>query len=267
MSKTLLSYTQDILDLMVSDEVNSISDTAEATIVAKIVLAAFKTMVSTRYWPHLNDLFQLDAFSDSETPTHFKVPDSIKKVTLVQYNKIRANETRIRYEEIRWKEPDAFLRFINPRNNDNTNVTAVSDPTGIKLMIRNDCQPQYYTSFDDENIVMDAYDSSIDSTLQSSKTMAWGSIKPAFTLADDYSIDLPEEAESTLLEEALSTAQYRINTFNDVKAEQQAVKGHRWLSRNARKMQGGIKYPNYGRQPSGTFNNGSSNEATFRKNN
>ena len=261
MAENLLSITQEILSAMTSDNVNSITDTEESEAVARIVLSTYRAMTSNRTWKHFNRLLKLNSPSDTAQPTHLSVEDKVKELTLINYNKAKLGETRLRYEEIIWQEPDSFLRYTNQRNNEDSNIVIVTDPTGVKLLIRTDVHPTRYTSFDDKNIVMDSYDIGIDDTLHPDNVQAYGNIMPTTSLVDGWEPDLPEEAIAGLVEEARSKAQFNINSTRDIKAEQESGRQQRWLSRKNWTISGGIKYPNYGRR-SAKF----SREPTFERN-
>lgn len=245
---------------MSSDAVNSIDDTDEALQVAQIVQSTYEAMIDNRNWPHTKRLINLIPSNDSLLPTHMSVPENVKEVISVYYDRRKNGETRYLYQEVKWAEPDDFLRYINNRNNDNTNVLVIDDPSGIRLLIYNDKAPTYYTSFDDVNLVFDSYDSTVDSTLQSNKTQVRVYIIPEFEMVDDHIPDLPSEAFSALVEEAKSTCMLRLKQMQDVKAEQTANRQHKWLSRKAWTVNGGIKYPNYGRGRKQT----SQRDPTFR---
>lgn len=245
---TLLEIVQDILSDMTSDVINSIDDTEEAQQVAQIVKSTYMAMMSNRNWPHTRQLVHLIASTDSDRPTHMTLDEEIKEMISVYYDKRKNGETRLLYQEVKWKDPDDFLRMLNSRNSDNSNVLIVEDPSGIILLIQNDKAPTYYTSFDDETLVFDSWDSDVEDTLQENKTQARAYVTPAFVMDDTYIPDLPEEAFSAFLEEAKSRAQYKLHSVQDIKSEQEAVRQQRWLSRKAWKVAGGIRYPDYGRK-------------------
>lgn len=245
---TLLEIVQDILNDMDSDEVNSIDDTVEAAQVAAIVRSTYYAMITNRNWPHTRKTIALTASGDADYPTHMKLPDNVKELCFVNYNKIKSDETRKRYEPIRYLEPDAFIRRQNALNNDNDNIDVIVDYTGVELLIRNDKAPEYYTSFDDTYMVFDSYDSELETTLQNSKVQAMAYVIPDWTHTDEAYPDLPDEAFIALLEEAKSKASFKLRQFQDVKAEQEASRQQRWLSRRVRRIDNGVKYPNYGRK-------------------
>lgn len=247
MKKTVLQITQDILNDLTSDKVNSIDDTEESEQVAAIVQSTFEAIIAGKNWPHTKRIVHLVAYSNTARPTHMTIDESIKEMVSVYYNKQRDGETRLRYDEIKWKEPDEFLRLINARNSDDATVQTVSDVTGVQLLILNNKAPTYYTSFDDVTMVFDSFDNTVDNTLQASKTQARAYVIPQFEMTDDYVPDLPEEAFPLLIEEAKSRAAAKLNQLPDQKSEQESQRQRRWQSRKDWTINGGIKYPNYGR--------------------
>lgn len=206
MKMTLLEIVVDILNDLDSDEVNSIDDTAEAQQVAQIVKSTYFAIISNRNWPHLKRGIKLESSGNTAYPSHMKLADNVKELSFVNYNKAGVGDTRKLYKEVRWMEPEDFLRHTNMRNNTEQNVDVITDYSGIELLIRNDQQPTYYTSFDDTNLVFDSYDSAVDDTLQESKVQAQGYVNPTWYSLDEFIPDLPEEAFTYLLEEAKSRA-------------------------------------------------------------
>lgn len=248
MSKTLLKMTQEILTVMTSDEVNSITDSAEAEAVATIITSVFEDMVSNRNWPHLRQLIQLESFSDDDKPTHLKLPDRVKELVLINYDRQTESNNRIDYHPVKYKHPDEFLMYTNNRSSTSDTTELVTDPSGVQLLIYNDKYPQYFTSFDDETVVFDSYDKEVDDTLQVHKFQVVAFMMPTSRFEDDWVPDLPDEAFRALVSEAKSTAQFNLQTVQDIKAEQEANRQQRWLSRKAWKTNGGVRYPNYGRK-------------------
>ena len=250
MAETLLSLVQSILSDMDGDEVNSISDTAESEQVATIVRNTYRALVSHTVWPHTRRAVALAPRSDNNFPTHMVVIEELKELISVRYNRAKLGATRKDYTELLWTTPDDFLRKTNHRDNASTNVDVVIDDSGIELLIINDKSPEFYTSFDDVNLIFDSYDNEVDSSLQQSKMQAQGYIIPAFLLEDSFVPDLPADAFSLLLEESTSRAQMKLRQFQDVKSEQESVKQSRYLSQKSWTVGGGIRYRNYGKTKS-----------------
>ncbi len=247
MKLTLLELVQDILNDLDSDSVNSIFDTFESEQVAQIIKTTYYAMMSTREWPHLRETIQLTPSGDLAKPTHMYVPKNVKQMVFINYNIAGEGETRKKYQPVRWREPDEFLQLTNQQNSDSDNVDVIVDDSGVELLIRNNTHPTYYTSFDDKAIIFNAYDKAVDDTLQNDKTQAQAYVIPSWSTTDTFVPDLPAEAFIALLEESKSRAMMKLKQMEDAKSEQEAQRQHRWLSRNAWKVKGGIKKPNFGR--------------------
>lgn len=245
---TLLEMTQEILNDLDSDEVQSIDDTVESQQVAQIIRSCYEELVSNRNWPDQKKLIQLDAFNDLEKPNYLKIPDDVKELISFQYDCVKFGDSKLNYREIKYKYPDEFLTIVNKRNSSLDRVTIITDTSGSKLSIYNDIAPSFWTSFNDEDIVCDAYDSAVDDTLKKSKTQAFAVVEKAWTHVDNFIPDLPSDAFSLLQEEAKSTAFIVLKQLANQKAEQKAARQNRWLSRKAWKAKGGVRYEDYGRK-------------------
>ena len=245
---TLIEIVQDILNDMDSDEVNSINDTIESQQVAQIVKSCYFELINNRNWPHLRNLIQFESVSDSSKPNYLRLPAGVKELIFFKYNKATIARPNLSLEDVKWKDPDAFLRLISGRNSSLANITTVSDFSGTKLLIVNNQPPTYWTSFDDAYVITDSYDKGVDTTLQSSKTQCMAYMDPLWVHSDIGVPNLPSEAFSALLEEAKSTAFLALKQVANQKAEQKAARQSRWLSRKAWAAHGGIEYPNYGRK-------------------
>lgn len=215
MEKTLLSLVQSILSDMDSEPVNSISDSIEATQVASVIEDTYFNFVTTRDIPEHRRLIKITSLSDSSKPTHFQYVG--RQIYWIRYNVDEASGTD--YKEIKYIEPGAFVT----RNLDTSNVTTVYDTdAGTNLLILNDRMPTVYTSFDNETIVMDAYKSSVESTLQSTKTQAYGVVTPTFTISDSFEPDIDENLLPYLLAESKSVCFSLFKSGSDPKVEQAA---------------------------------------------
>ena len=141
-----------------------------------------------------------------------------------------------------------FLRVISQRDATKDTVDEILDFSGIKLLIQNDKAPDYWTTFDDDYIVFDSYDSAVDTTLIKGKTSCLAYIIPIFERSNESIPNLPAEAFPALIAEVKSTAFYDVKQMPNEKEEKRAVLQNRWLSRKAWRANGGVKYPDYGRK-------------------
>jgi len=245
---SLLDIVQDILSDMDSDEVNSINDTTESLQVAQIVKTTYYNILDGRDYPWMHELFQIDSSATPNRPTHMKMPETIIDLDWIKYNCKKATDNKNIFKKITYKLPEEFMDIVDQRSSDDSKIVVINDPTGIKLNIYNDRAPQYFTSFDDEYLIFDAYDSAIENNLQSIKTQCFGKRATTFTLDDNFVPDMPVQMFSYLLNEAKSTAFLVLKQMPNQKAEQVSVSQKRRMSQEAWRLKNGISYPNYGRK-------------------
>ena len=245
---------QDILSEMDSDEVNSFSDTVESEQVAQIIKTTYMELMSNRNWPHLLKLVQLTSSTDTNLPTHQILGEDVKELTFVRYDTRKSGETKRAYKEIKYVEPKEFLERTQGRDNDQVGVDLVQDPTNVELLILNDTQPTFFTSFDEEVLIFDAYDLTVGQTLLTSRFQCQAYVMPSWAHADSAIPDLPSEAFSALLEEAKSVAFHTLKQMNNEKSEQKARRQQRWLSQKAWAVSDLELYPDFGRRTIGYTN-------------
>ena len=246
---TLLEMVQDIMSDMNDDDVNAISDTIESLQVAQIVKSVYFEMMANKNWPHLKKLDNLESSNEAAKPTHMKLPDLVKELEWIEYNKrTEALPTKSRYELVKYLAIDDFLRITSNYDTTKATVTEVTDFSGIKFNIKNDEHPTYWTTFDDDYVIFNSHLNALDNTLQEAQTRCSMWVEPGWSMVDTYVPDLPSEAFPALLAEAKSTAFSRIKQMPDQKAEQQAVRQKNWLSRKSWRVNGGIVLPNYARR-------------------
>lgn len=248
MKRSLLEMTQNILNDLDADEVGSIDDTVESQQVANIIKTCYYEMLSNRDWPHMMKLIQLDHVGDPDKPVYLKLPERLKALEQFRYQKRKADETKSVMADVKYMFPDEFLRYTSQRNSDNDNIEEIEDFGGSLILVVNNLAPTYWTSFDDEHIVCDSYDSVVDDTLKKSKTQATAFIFPPWIPEGSFVPDLPVEAFAALEEESKSTAFFVLKQMANQKAEQKAGRQQRWLSRKAWKAHGGVRYPDFGRK-------------------
>ncbi len=244
---SLLDIVSEILSDMTSDPVNSISDTFESLQIAKIVRRTYFNLHSERVWPHTGRLFKLTASGDAAKPTHMLMEDDVTSIDWVKYECRKVGATRANPETISYMRPEDFIELVMSRDTSKSNVTTVIDYNGTPLFILTDVAPTCYTTFDEEHLIFDSFDNTVDSTLQTSKTQVFGYIEPEFRMEDDFVPDMPNKAFSLLVAEAKSQAFVKLKEVFSQKDEQAATRQRSWLSREKRRINPGTKYPDYGR--------------------
>lgn len=244
MRKPLVEIVKDILSDLDSDDVNSISDTVEALQVAKIVEQTFYDLVSTRVIPEHQSLIKLTPLSDSSFPTHFILLDRQAKIDTVWYD--TSSDGSYKYTEVTYLEPLEFLARCDMRE---SNYVLVGDKvSGTKLRIGNDSPPKFYTSFDDEHIVMDSYDATVEVTLREHKARAMGRTVPVFSISDLFVPDLDATYFPYLIQESKSRAFSILKGQIDQKIEQTARRQKVQVQNDVYRLKAPDKRRKYGRR-------------------
>lgn len=220
MADTLLDMVQDILAEMDGDFVNSITDTAEAMQVAGIVRTVFKDMVEEHDIPGRSDLISLEGVADPTRPTHMKIPDAISRIEWIKYDTRIDPSGNKAYANISYMCPLDFITYTNARpSTDTVNYQVVQYSANTPIIVGILVGPKFWTSFDDKYIVMDSFNSNVDSTLQASKSLSQGYSRPTLTIADATVPNIPENLFRQLYSQALSRCFVDLKTVVNQKAE------------------------------------------------
>lgn len=204
---TLLEMVQDIMSAMESDSVNSISDTQESSDIAKEIKNTYFDLISSRDWPFLNVYTTLTALGDTANPTKMRFPTNVDKVFWIKYNK----------KDVTYQDPKTFVDAKDRR----TETTGVVDANGY--IINRD--PLYWTSFDDDYVFFDSYDSTVEATLQASKSQAYMLSVPEWTASDSFIPSLPNKMFPTFLADAKETCFLNFKQTSQNKESRKAQRG------------------------------------------
>ena len=245
---TYFEIVEDILNDLDSDPVDSIEDTVESQQVAQIVETTYNNIIAGRDWPHLYKLFQLTATSGS-TPTHMTLGNTVTDVKYIKYNVRTSTDTRDKFTHINFVEPQEFMLRTDARDSSASNIDAVTDPSGLQILVHNDRAPTFWTSFDNNYIVFDSYDSAVDATnLTAAKTQCYGKIEPTVTRTDSFYFDLPTDAFMFFLNEAKSVASFTLKQAPNPKAEQHSSIQRRRMAQEADRIRNRQQYADFGRK-------------------
>lgn len=220
MKQNLLEMVQRILEAVDGQMIESIEDTREAMQVARCVKESYEHLLYTRDIKAKSDLIQLHSLSDTEHPTVFHINDNIEQISLFKYY----DKYNDRYIDMTWMEPEQFVDMCLNRNPTKDNVKNVQDPSGVRYNIYTDRCPQYYTSFNDSEIVCDAFNSKDGHTLMEQYTVVYGYVQPEFKLEDTFVPDLAPQHFSLLLSTAKVQATYELNKTIDALERDRAMK-------------------------------------------
>jgi hypothetical protein len=248
----VIEMVQKVLEAIGSDEVNSLSDTVEATQVGRLLEDTFYELLNQKEWDFLMQLIQLEALADSTQPTTMRIPEDAARVDFLRYDHTDRVSTPLEptnIKDVEYMLPGHFLTHIQARNTDQSNVQEVFTPNGVRLLILNDTGPSKWTSFDDRFIVMDAFDGGIESTLTEARSQAMAKVIPDFQLSDNFTPNVPTHFFQTWLAETKSTAFVYWRQEVSPKDEQRARRGLSVLRRSGSRTNDDDGKARYGRIP------------------
>lgn len=215
--QNLLEMVQRILESLDLQVVNSISDTREAQQIARIIKETYYHLLQVREIKSKSNLLQLVSLSDTTHPTYLKFNDDVTNIDQFKY--YRKDEER--YVDVEWMAPQEFLDRSLSLNPKLDNVETITDFSGIKLNVRNDKHPQYYTSFDDEYIVLDSWNKEVEHTINEQNTVVYGIKLPKFELVDTFVPDIAPQHFGYLLSKS------KVNAGTEILKEYDSVEADR----------------------------------------
>ena len=188
---TLLEMVQSILDSLDSDDVNSIDETEESLQVVGMIKDTLYALLSDKEWPHLHKTCKLLSVGSTSRPTELQIPESVSTITDVRYDITETGDSDTTYRTLTYLDPADFLDRSLRLSSSATTTETVTLSSGTILFVENDKMPQYWTSFDDEFLVLDSFDNTEESTVQGSKTIIMCTEIPTWTPSDTFVPDIP----------------------------------------------------------------------------
>lgn len=192
MKYTLLEMTQMILSSMDSDEVNSISDTIESNQVALLLKGVYYDIANELGLPEDEGLIELTASGDSLKPVLMSIPNTVTRVSNISYDTRGSDTDTIdlpRWKKLQFLPLQEFIEHTQMFRSDETYMGSMQVTSGtdtFEFIHRNNVMPAYYTAFDDQQLIFDSYDNTIDTTLQKAKTLCYGARYKEFSMTDTF---------------------------------------------------------------------------------
>ena len=228
--RTILKLVQQLGEAIGSDEIDTLDETIEASDIAAILEQTVDEVISRKRWEFLKDRpRQLDARAEGSTQLNtLVIPSDVTRVTCLKYR--NTNNTVTEFTRITYMQPCDFLDHVQARNSTDSNITAIANADGVLINVITDAPPTRWTSFDEENITFDAYDTAAGTGNLISDSVIIADIIPVIDYTDPTAtLKLPERMESLIYNEAISTCAVRLRQSVDPKAEKIANRQHRAL--------------------------------------
>lgn len=255
MRYSLLDVVQKTLASMDGDEVNSVYDTTESLQVATMAEITYNDILTTADLPEDFRLYSLNSSGNTNLPLVMYRPEQYESLLWLKYkrNLETDSSTDLRWTMLKSVPIDEFLKRSDGLDEDAANVATMLLPTAntnVEIKYYNDRSPDYYTTFDDKTVIFSSIDLGVESTLQSSKSLAYGAYTSQFVLINSFTPGFDSGVHQIWLNETIALASARLRQVSDAKAEKSARKG--WIklqdAKEAIKMNYYLRYPNYGRK-------------------
>ena len=223
---TVLEMTQKILSSMDSDDVNSISDTEEALQVVDIIEDTYNHLIVELDPPSLRGTCQLVNSGDITQPTTLTIPSTVSEISDIKYEITDVGDDNRKFRDLDYLEPQDFIDRLLIRSSGDANVDELKSPSGTPLFIFTDKFPRFWTSFDDNTIVGDAYDKSVSTTLLGTSTTVLCTTLPTFSKTDTFIPDFPEKAFPLLLAESKRACHIYLKQQDSVVDAKRSLQGN-----------------------------------------
>ncbi len=229
MAKTLLRMTQDVLESIDGEEVNSISDTIEASSVAGIIEACYDSLVLTGDFRETKKPFTLTAMGTGK-PVLMGRPDNVVSIEWIKYDIREDGDPYPSWSDIQYLSIEDFLQITLMLPSESTadigSFVHNIEGSNVSFFYRTDGPPKYFTTIDDTYILFDSYDIGIDANLQESKTMCFGQVDFTFLKQDSFVIPFDKKTTKQLLEESKARCSIELRQTQNPAAEKVARRLH-----------------------------------------
>jgi hypothetical protein len=248
MKYTLLEMVQSILTSMDSDEVDAIADTAEARSIAEIIRVTYFNIIARANLTEHQQMFGLSASGDSLKPVLMTRPTNVVRLDWIKYD-ISDSALQPTYSYVTILPLQQFLEMTHQFNLTATDVDSMV-VDGKTYLFKNNRAPTYATVLKDNSIIFDSYKSSIESTLQETKTQCFGLVSPTFSLIDTFIPELDELQFPLLLNEAKSLCFIELKQVENMGAQREAKRQWNAVQKTKELKRGSYfdQLPDFGRK-------------------
>lgn len=253
MSKTLIEIVKSILSSMDGDEVVSINETVESLQIANIVRDSFEHLQASMDLPSENSFFSLTGLSDPALPVVMTKPAGVISLDWVKYDNQVTGDTLVNFIPVSYLP---FVDFMARQHmiTSGTNTQAIEylvNTDTLRFTVYSDRFPTFYTTFNDDTILFDSYNSAEESYSTKARTLCFGLKEQTFTLTDSFVIPLDTRQTNLLLNEAKAQAFIDLKQVANPNAEKRARRGWVTSQKTKNEITKGNPLdhlPNYGRK-------------------
>lgn len=250
MARTLNYTVQRVLEKLDLDVIDSINDSQDAILVAREAEDTFFDLLSRNEWPERHDLLEVESVSDTNLPTALRLPTKVLSISSLRYDVTTPEDDDSVIKTLEKLDVEDFLELVHSRNTSADEVVTASYKD-IPIYLLNNQAPTYFTTFDNEMLVMDSWISAVETTVQGSKTIARGSFVPVWAHDDDFVIPLDNVTYPLFLSELTAACSVYLNGAQSLEDERRRRLGISRMRRKAFRVDQDLKKNLYGRKGNG----------------
>lgn len=198
---TLLDIVQDMLFSINGDQVSTYTAGNESKRCSRIAHQVFLEFIANTQVEEQEDVIQLDSVGDVLNPTQLLIPSKVDKIVKMEYQDRDGH-----YRDVYYLDPVEFVDHLDSfRNYENSFEIQYNN---VGLIVRTDRQPRHWTTFNDQDVIMDSFEQDVEATLVGSKTRILISYTgpEVWEYRDDFVIPLDDDSLSTYKAECLEMA-------------------------------------------------------------
>lgn len=242
--KTVLQFVQEIGDAITSDEIDTLDESVEATSIATILKQTYEEVISRKSWKFLKGRVRVFDARTSTLKCNLLIPADVTRLECVKYK-----DTNGKPQELTFLEPCDFVDKLMQRNPLLDNVETITNADGVDLYIANDTPPRYYTSFDEVEVTLDAYETTKSDGVVPQDSVIIATVIPVVDFTDPgATLPVPERMDTLILNESIATANYRLRQTADPRSERLARRQNISLRENEPKTRDEDREVTYGRR-------------------
>lgn len=242
--KNLLQMVQDVGAAISSDEITALGETVEAEDIQTIVLAQLEDLVTRQDWEFLKD--KLSVLNDGTHSISLNIPDAVSNLQTVRYKCIDNS-----YRTLTYLDPLDYLHRMQQLKTTEPNSDTVV-VNGVTLVAKTNQDPRFWTILNDDEVFVDAYDSSRDATGvvgSQSVILMTGYLDYTGNDQPTWIAPIPEKLFTLWLQECIAEAFVKLRQVEDPREERKARRQYVSQSRDEAtfKRDEGSQRVNYGR--------------------
>jgi len=229
---TVLELVNDILNEGDMDPVDTWNETIESTQIGNLIETVFYEYHASNVIPAQMELANPTAAAGN---TYYTIPTDVMEIQWILLDDGTSSRKKLKH-----LEPKAFIDILD------TSGTAVVDPnTGVSLEFNVTTDPEYWTSFDDEYICINSYDTTPPAVTE---LLMYVRKEPSITIADATIPDIPNDSIAHFNTEVKTRALYMLNLEINPLVEMKRRELAAIASRRNWVADGKIRTANYGRK-------------------